>query len=59
MTVVETAAEDVFVGRGQADARHESIWLRRATEVAIMGLIVAVQTGWVAACAYAAYLFAV
>lgn len=59
MTVVETAAEDVLGGRVPADARLESITLRRATEVAIMGLIVTVQIGWVAACAYAAYLFVV
>ena len=59
MTVVETAAEDVIVDFAPAETRDESIRLRRSTDVAIMGLIVAVQIGWVAAGAYAAYLFVV
>jgi hypothetical protein len=57
MTVVETAAEEVLVGLEQAERRQESIRLRRVTEVGIIALIVSVQIGWVAGCAYAAYLF--
>lgn len=57
MTVVETAVEDLFVGLENAEVRHDSDVGRRATQAAVAALILGVEIGWLAAFAYAAYMF--
>lgn len=57
MTVVETAAEDLFVGLEDAEEEGASVALGRAARVGIMGLIVGVEMAWLAAFSYAAFVF--
>lgn len=57
MTVVETAAEDLFVGLENAELRHAPVATGRLVRAAVGGLIVAVELAWLGAFAYAVYLF--
>lgn len=57
MTVVETTAEELFVGLEDAEERGIPVPLKRAADLGIMGVIVAVEMSWLAAFAYAAFIF--
>ena len=60
MAAVEPAAEELFVGLENAEARDPERWVRwraRAENIAVVALIVLVQLAWFSAFAYAAYRF--
>jgi len=60
MSTVEPTAGDVFVGLENAETQLPERWLAlrdRLQSAAVVGVVLAVQLGWLAAFGYAAYRF--